>query len=1616
MSFAPAAGQHRPPSAQAAAAMAAPSTLRSPDSADSASTSGSPTPGWARTWRVTAVVFAVTLLVLLLNEHGQVFFDTKLGVNLDPAGFLARLWHLWNGDEWFGTLQDQYIGYAFPMAPFYLAGHLLQVPVWITERLWLATLTATAFCGLVRLAEAVRIGTSKSRIVAGLAFALWPTFTIIIGSTSAGALPGLLVPWAVLPLVRAANGGSVLRAAARSGLAVLFMGGVNATSTLAVLILPATFIVTEFRGQRRIRLAALWAGAVVLATSWWIGPLLLQAKYSYNFLPFIEQSQTTTATMSAATFLRGAGNWTAYLDLGQPWLRAGWLMVTMPVTVITGALVAGTGLLGLARRDLPRAAWLRISLGLSALLALAGYPGPLGGTLHQTVDQLLNGPAAPLRSVYKLEPVAAAVLALGIAHVLVLRSKRSTLAADPSLRILFQLMAGCVVGLVLLGLAWPQVSGQVLNSGSFRAVPGYWYRASAYLARHSPRAPALVVPATAHGSFVWGQPVDDPLEPLASSPWVTQGLVPYGGPGSELLMRSVEAAINLGEPIPGLAATLHRSGIGYVVVRNDLSPSSIGYVSPQVVHRALESSGYRRVAAFGTRNAQSSGANANALPSYPAVEIFAAGSGTRPPAAAVALPTSGTVLVNGGPDALLQLIGQHVLRAGAPAIIAGDPLPSRPALWAVTDTMRRADHAFGLIDPTGSYTYTARQANPPDSPLGDPGGPPRQLLPVPGAGHQTVAMLRGAASVTASSSGSWLAETPQIDPANVFDGNPATVWTEADPVRPTGQWVQITFDHAIRLPAALSVILLDDSSARPVASKLTVRTDAGTRTTSLRRTGAAQPLRVAAGRTRSLRITIAAVRGGVPGFLGAGLRGVAIPDVSVTRYLQPPQSITGRNAAAVAFSFQREVPSPASLTDVAAYPPMARRFTTAGPAAYRFGASAMAVPGPALNAILAKLTPVRPGALEVTASSTYGSLPSLAPANLFNARHPGNWIAGGSDATLNLAWHGARTISTMTVSPLPGFAAAPKVVKITSPDGVRYATVGLDGLTTVVPPLTTTSMSISFPVVQYATSQPVAGTPVQLPVGLSGLTIPALNGLRPATVAPGTAFSLPCGSGPRVSVDGHWLRTRVSGQAGDLIKFQPVQVSLCGAAEVTLGGGVHRLLAGRTGAFSLTNLSLAAPGLAARAGADQERQVRVLSWQPESRKLSVGAGPRAYLELHQNANPGWVATLNGRTLSPVRLDGWQQGYVLPAGSNGVVTLTFKPVKFYHVWIILSAVGVLGLLSAAVARRRRSVREPMDRPLADEPNQAEPSRPPFEPARPLADRRDGRQAEQDRPERPQPQAQEGGSTSWPAGRGWEALSGGWRDGPVWYEHPYDAGTGSGADAAQEPAPPRDASRAGPPPGRLGRPGISPPGPGRPDGRSWQAGAAPQEPGQAGARRTSGQAGLPPPGLGQGRWGPQERTSMPPQESRPAGRSRGGMPPREAAREWFAFGAPGMSSAGQDGDQARGPDLDDPSRGLWRPGWRAVPVWLGLAALAFLLAVVGGPVVLAVPLAVVLVYYLPRWCGWVAFAAMIATGVLAVLPADPALAGSGAFGGPAQACALVALTIALVPALPARRNAA
>jgi arabinofuranan 3-O-arabinosyltransferase len=1426
------------------------------------------------------LVWLLVLVVLLANDPGRMIFDTKLGVDINAAGFFGRLWSLWNPLEWFGTLQDQYIGYGVPMAPFFLVGQFLRLPIWIIERLWLSLLIAAGFWGVTKLATALRIGSDGSRLLAGTVFALWPTFTIIIGSTSAGAVPGLLAPWAVLPLVTALRGPrrSVAAACARSGIAILLMGGVNAVVTIWALLLPALYIVTHTRGMWRVRVLVSWAVAVVAATAWWAVPLLLQGHYSFNFLPYVEQSATTTKTMSTDAFLRGAGNWTAYFNLGSPWLSAGWAMASNPGAIIASAVAAAAGLCGLARRDMPERRWLRLSIGIAALVALAGYSGPFGGPLHGLVQSLLNGPLAPFRNVSKLEPVVALALALGIAHLLGRTSGRVMPTPRGYRNVAASIALAPVIVLCLVGLALPYLTNQVLQPRSFTQMPGYWSAVAGYLARHAKNETALIVPGDSHGIYLWGDPIDDPLEPLASSPWVERSQVPFGGAGSQVFLDTAENAIESGQQVTGLAAYLARADIRYVVVRNDLSTSDLGYTPPNIVHQTLALSGFTRVASFGpliTGKQTNPGAIAQVqayLPKYPAVEVYQANSATdRPSSPVAALPVSSAALVDGGPDSMLQLAGQGILGNQA-TIIAGDPTAGSPALWAVTDGQRRQDTAFGLINSNTSYTYTANETNPVDESLGGGGGPPRQLLPVPADGHQTVAVLSGAASVTASSYGSWLSYQPQYDPVNAFDGNSNTAWAEGSATTPDGQWIQITFDRPLDLPGSIGVQLLDDQFSRAIANQVRVSTAQGQVTTPTVPTNATQQLRVRPGLTRWLRITITGASNVVAGNPGAGIREVLIPGVRVTRYLEPPQDASVRSAASVAFSFRQPAPTPAGQVNLAATEPIARLFSLPVPLRLQLTAAAVAQPSTSLYSLIGRLAPPSRSSLIVSASSTWGSLPTFGPDNMFgNGLTP--WISGTSDPVITLSWHGLRRISQIVVQAPFGFAAAPPKIKVSSFFGDREATIGLGGVATIWPPLVTNQLNLSFPGWSSAAQPGTSGQPV---LGLARLRVPALAGLHVATVDQAAPFSLPCGRGPLITLDGQSYKTSVSGTLGELAGTLPVSLRLCTPqSAVDLGSGQHRLLI-EPGRFTVTDVALQTPAPAGAPAPAPARAVHVLGWQPESRTVRIGPGQATYLEVHENANSGWQATLNGVRLTAARLDGWQQAFIVPAGAGGVISMTFAPATWYHVSLALSALAIVGLFVVATRWRR-----------------------------------------------------------------WMSYVL-----PVTYFVCLEAGTTvllRGTRIAAVWGPIEVLALLAIAVGGLAIVRF---------------------------RRSSARVQ---------RWA----------QARERARQR-------VARQFYPAGT--RQQAG------RGSALD-----------RRIRRWAGPVAVGLLILLVGGPVVLAVPLIAIVAALRPRWLPVISLAAMIVAGLIAASAGVSGAANSGAFGPGAQACALVALAAALYPQATASRAA-
>ena len=102
-------------------------------------------------------------------------------------------------------------------------------------------------------------------------------------------------------------------------------------------------------------------------------------------------------------------------------------------------------------------------------------------------------------------------------------------------------------------------------------------------------------------------------------------------------------------------------------------------------------------------------------------------------------------------------------------------------------------------------------------------------------------------------------------------------------------------------------------------------------------------------------------------------------------------------------------------------------------------------------------------------------------------------------------------------------------------------------------------------------------------------------------------------------------------------------------------------------------------------------------WEPDRREIAVTRSPVSrVLVVPESVNPGWVAhSAGGAILTPVIVNGWQQGWVLPAGEQGTVTLSFPSNRAYRIGLTtgLCLLPLLLLMALAPGRRKAGVLPP-----------------------------------------------------------------------------------------------------------------------------------------------------------------------------------------------------------------------------------------------------------------------------------------------------------------------------------
>ena len=430
--------------------------------------------------------------------------------------------------------------------------------------------------------------------------------------------------------------------------------------------------------------------------------------------------------------------------------------------------------------------------------------------MAQEVQAFLDAGGTPLRNVHKLEPVIRLPLVLGLAHLL----GRIPLPGSAPRREWVRAFAHpendkrVAVGIVVLvalaagtSLAW---TGRLTPPGAFDAIPQYWHQTADWLDEHnagSPTGRVLVVPGAPFATQVWGTSHDEPLQVLGDSPWGVRDSIPLTPPETIRALDSVQRLFAAGRPSAGLADTLARQGISYVVVRNDLDPETSRSARPLLVHRAIEGSpGLTKVAQFGEPVGPGTLAgfitDSGLRPKYPAVEIYRVDD-----CRAIRRAVSRRHRRHG--PRRRRTRGAAAARRAPPA---ARPAAARADAADPRRTARRATDARSSPSPTPRWPAkpttaastttrrrSARRATPGTPSTGCPTIPPAapawSTATGPAAGSRCRVRRRTPRRCPTS--------PPRPDRPSAIDGDSSTSWVSNALQSAVGQWLQVDFDHPV---------------------------------------------------------------------------------------------------------------------------------------------------------------------------------------------------------------------------------------------------------------------------------------------------------------------------------------------------------------------------------------------------------------------------------------------------------------------------------------------------------------------------------------------------------------------------------------------------------------------------------------------------------------------------------------------------------------------------------------------------------------------------------------------------------------------------------------------------
>ena len=1286
----------------------------------------------ARSWR-TLVLVALAYVPVLAARPGVVTADTKTYLYLDPGEVLSEATSMWSSAVGAGTVTHQYIGYLWPMGPWFWLMETLAVPDWMAQRLWWGTIVCLAALGTYRLS--LRLGhRPDAALLAALAYGLSPYLLHYVARLSGLLLPWAALPWIIFCVVRA-RGSSGWRWPAVAVLVIGTAGTVNATAlAMSLLTLVAWMVADVLAGHvDRRRALATFAGIAsgsIAVSLWWLAALAVQSAHGLPILRYTETYEAVAKASLPQELLRGLGYWFFYGgEYGGRWIGGSAPFMQNRIVIVAGFVVACAGLVAVAlNRSRERIhAGLVLLLGLTVAVGAAplGRSGPWGRVFERIVSQE-SGFA--LRSTPRAMPGVLLVLALSLGWVATewrtltsgLHGRLGSVASRTR-----HVAAAALVGVVLLNnLPW--FTGSLVTDAISRDehLPLEWTRVADAIdavALTDGSSRTYEFPAVNFADHRWGGTVDPVLPGLLSSGHLAKEMVPLGSEPATDLLSAFESRLVEVRDYPALLAQFAvLLSADTLTWRADLLSANYLTARPENLAASLAARPPGPLLYAGP--ALSSDDNAGIVDEtwyslartagYPSVTAWQV-PGARP--MLTLTRASDTVVVAGSGDGVIEALAAGALSGSDTFLYAGSLGSARHVLAAdgiisrlvATDSNRRAARHWSSVVSQVGRTETRDETPSRDDPSDIRLNP---FTAVSGAAvpvdEQSVSVLVGdVARIRASSYGNPITFSPEDRPENAIDGDPRTAWRGAVFADARGQWLEVSYRRPVTTDRIDLYMPVRGRRDRVVTlARLDLLDDSGQVVRSLPVSPGMAPL--VSLRFPSTTFSMAryellddsmAGQSDYSFAPGVGLAEISVPGVANTEYVVLPRSVRDLSARARTMSIVlarwTNALTATSDPEVAVH----RIVDLAAPRTFMLSGAAR-LAGAASEEVLQRVTSLGGASSSARLVDTPRSFAALAvdgdPAtawttplrDVLGARLDVRLSPGSPDALLrvrvrNDRWHSRPERLALTDS-------ADRVHSVTLrgegelltadiPDGFRFplVSVRIDRIT----PRTFTN--------RFTSADDV------LPVAFAEIDLGTDNTRRVPRVDPGCRDDL-------VRVNGGFVPVRL------VVSGDPVSslsdIAVVGCEPVTLRAGENTIdtVPGLDSGIDIDRVLLSDDPAAASVSAAWT-PVTITSFDDTRITALIDAdGPRL-LSFAQNINTGWRARLetnSGRDIDlgePVVVQGYANGWIVPEGGRLVIEWTPQRLIGPALWTSALATLFVALLAlGAVGRRRRAVSRPV----------------------------------------------------------------------------------------------------------------------------------------------------------------------------------------------------------------------------------------------------------------------------------------------------------------------------------